>query len=74
MAAGSPVWGADTQISMPVPTGDDIQVPMYGFGMTQYRLVHDITAADAEQLKVPTYAPAAYFTAIQVPGDADVDS
>jgi hypothetical protein len=52
-----PVWGADVPISMPIPSGDPVLVPMFGFSMTQYRLVHDITQAEYEQLSVPVYAP-----------------
>jgi hypothetical protein len=52
-----PVWGADVPISMPLPTGDQILVPMQGFGMSGMRLVHDLTAADYEDLSVPVYAP-----------------
>lgn len=33
-------------------------VPMFGFGMTQYRLVHDLTEAEYAELSVPVYAPA----------------
>jgi hypothetical protein len=42
---------------MPVPSGDPVIVPMYGFSMTQYRLVHDLTAAEYEELAVPVFAP-----------------
>lgn len=52
-----PAWGADVPISMPVPTGDSVMVEMYGFGMSQYRLVHDLSAAEYEALSVPVYAP-----------------
>jgi hypothetical protein len=60
---------------MPVPTGDTILVPMFGFAFSQYRLIHDITAADAEMLRVPVYAPASYGQGtVTVRGDADLDA
>jgi len=54
-----PVWGADCPISMPLPApaGETRLVAMQGFSMTQFRLVHDITAAEYESLAVPVYAP-----------------
>ena len=54
-----PVWGADVPVSMPLPpaAGEEILVPMYGFGMTQFRLVHDITGPEYESLSVPVFAP-----------------
>jgi hypothetical protein len=52
-----PAWGADVPISMPVPASEPPMVAMYGFSMTQYRLVHDISAAEYESLSVPVYGP-----------------
>lgn len=52
-----PVWSADCPVSMPEPTGDNVLVPMYGFGMSQYRLVHDLTSTEYADLRVPVYAP-----------------
>lgn len=67
-----PVWGADVPISMPLPPSEPVMVEMQGFGMTQYRLVHSITAAEYEELAVPIYAPdAAQAT---VAGDAAIDA
>lgn len=59
MTVPVPAWGADVPISLPVPPdpGEPIMVEMYGFGVTQYRLVHVLTAADYERLSVPVYAP-----------------
>ncbi len=59
MTTTRPVWGADVPISMPLPPadGEDILVPMYGFGMTQYRLVHDLTQTEYQALQVPVFAP-----------------
>lgn len=68
-----PVWGADVPISMPLPAAEPVMVPMYGFGMTQYRLVHNLTQADYEALAVPVYAPA-NPTGQVVPGDAGIDA
>ena len=50
-------WGADVPVSMPLPAAEETMVPMYGFGMTQYRLVPDLTAAEYEALAVPVYGP-----------------
>jgi hypothetical protein len=70
-----PAWGADVPISMPqpVPAGEPVMVEMYGFGMTQYRLVHDLSRADYESLAVPVYAPA-NPTGQTVAGDAAIDA
>jgi len=56
-ATDRPVWGADVPISMPQPAAEAPMVEMFGFAMTQYRLVHNITAAEYEALAVPVYAP-----------------
>lgn len=53
-----PAWGADVPISMPVPAAEPAMVEMFGFAMTQYRLVHSISAAEYESLSVPVYGPA----------------
>jgi hypothetical protein len=68
-----PAWGADVPISMPVPAGEDVIVPMYGFGMTQYRLVHDLTSSEYEDLAVPVYAPDSPQGS-EVAGDAGIDA
>jgi hypothetical protein len=68
----APVWGADVQISMPRPSAEPVMVEMHGFGMTQYRLVHNLTQADYESLAVPVYAPA-NPTGNVVAGDAGID-
>lgn len=67
-----PVWGADCPVSMPLPTpaGEPGLVGMSGFKMTQYRLVHDISGPDYENLSVPVYAPLSGFT---VADDANID-
>lgn len=57
MATTRPLWGADCPISLPLPSGDPVLVPMQGFAMSQFRLVHDITAKEYEDLSVPVYAP-----------------
>lgn len=67
-----PVWGSDVPISMPVAAAEDVMVPMFGFGMTRYRLVHDITAAELEDLRVPVYGPD--IAASAVADDLDLDS
>lgn len=64
MPTPRPVWGADCPVSMPLPPPADETklIGMSGFAMTQYRLVHDITAAEYEQLAVPVYAPSGGIT------------
>jgi hypothetical protein len=59
MATSRPVWGADCPVSMPLPppAGETKLVNMFGFSMTQYRLVHNISGVDYERLAVPVYAP-----------------
>ena len=54
-----PVWGADVPISMPlpVPAEETVLVDMYGLGMTQFRLVHQLTAREYEALSVPVWQP-----------------
>lgn len=54
-----PVWGADVAISMPLPppAGEPLIVDMYGFAMTQFRLVHNLTAREYAELAVPVYQP-----------------
>jgi hypothetical protein len=52
-----PVWGADVPVSMPLPPGEPVLVEMYGMGMTQFRLVHDLTQREYESLSVPVYQP-----------------
>jgi hypothetical protein len=68
-----PSWGADVPISMPVPADEPVMVDMYGFGMTQYRLVHSLSQSDYESLAVPVYAPVAPSGGT-VAGDADIDA
>lgn len=54
-----PVWSSDTRISVPEPPEENVLVSMYGFGMTQFRLVHDLTATEYEYMYRPSYAPEA---------------
>jgi hypothetical protein len=68
-----PAWGADVPISMPVPVEEDVIVPMFGFGMTRYRLVPDMTSAEYEDLAVPVYAPDLPQGA-EIAGDAGIDA
>lgn len=58
---------------MPLPTGDIIQVPMYGFAMSQFRLVHDLTEPEYEALAVPVYAPMDGMLPV-IPDDAGIDA
>ena len=72
-AADRPVWGADVPISMPLPAEEPGIVPMFGFKMTQYRLAHDLTAAEYEALGVPVFAPLRP-PAHTIRDDADLDA
>jgi hypothetical protein len=45
---------------------------MFGFAMSQYRLVHSITKAEYDELRVPIYAPKNPGLT-QVRGDEEVD-
>jgi hypothetical protein len=69
-----PAWGADVPISMPVPAAEPRMVPMHGFSMTQYRLVHDLTQAEYEALSVPVYAPVQQQGGGAVADDAALDA
>lgn len=73
MSNSRPVWGADCPISMPLPSGEDVLVPMFGFAMTQFRLVHDITESEYEDLGTPVYAPVT-GTGTTVADDALLDA
>lgn len=73
MSTTRPVWGADVPISMPVTSGDPGLVPMFGFTMGQYRLMHDITQTEMEALSVPVYAPERP-AAQSVADDAELDA
>lgn len=52
-----PLWSSDVRISIPQPPDDTVVVPMFGFGMTRYGLFHDLTDAEYEYLRVPSYSP-----------------
>jgi len=67
-----PVWSSDVPISMPQPPDGDVLVPMFGFGMTQYGLVHDLTQGEYESLRTPSYTPVLPTDDI-VYDDRDVD-
>jgi hypothetical protein len=73
MITDRPAWGSDVPISMPVPAEEPVMVPMFGFGMTQYRLVHDLSGADYEALSVPVYAPELPAGDV-IAGDAALDA
>lgn len=53
----APVWSSDTRISIPEAPDDPILVPMYGFGFTRWGLAHNLTDAEYEHFRRPTYAP-----------------
>lgn len=52
------VWASDTPVSLPEPTEyTPMTVPMYGFVFTENGLFHDLTEADHEALRTPTFGP-----------------
>jgi hypothetical protein len=51
-------WAADTPVSLPEPVDlDGPHILMYGFVFTENGLFHDLSEADHEDLRTPTYAP-----------------
>jgi hypothetical protein len=52
-----PSWSSDVPISVPQPPPNPSVIPMFGFGMSWYGLVHDITDVEFERLRRPNYAP-----------------
>lgn len=53
------IWGSDAPVSMPEPLDPDTPglVPMGGFVFTEWGLRFDLSEADHEVLRTPTYAP-----------------
>lgn len=66
-----PLWSSDVPISVPQAPADSVLVPMFGFGMSQYGLVHDLTDAEQEFLRTPAYRPEQPTSEV-VYGDQDV--
>lgn len=51
-------WASDAPVSLPAPPEQTLlSVPMYGFVFTENGLFHDLTEADHEVLRTPTFAP-----------------
>lgn len=51
-------WASDVPVSLPQPLDiDGAHVPMHGFVFTENGLFHDLSEADHEVLRQPTYAP-----------------
>lgn len=71
MSTSPPVWSSDTRISIPEAPTDPVLVPMNGFGVTQWGLVHDLTTTEQEFLRTPSYAPELPTEEV-VYGDEDV--
>lgn len=57
MSTDIPNWSSDVPISIPQPPANPILVPMFGFGMTELGLAHDLTDGEYEFLRTPSYAP-----------------
>jgi hypothetical protein len=53
-------WACDTAVSLPEPVDyTGAHVKMYGFVFTEQGLFHDLSEADHETLRGPTYGPPA---------------
>lgn len=68
-----PYYAADTLVSMPVAPKYKPIIPMYGFAMTAFGIVHDITPEEADELAVPRYSPRR-MDLPEVRGDAKLDA
>lgn len=54
----SETWASDTAVSLPEPVDTQgVNVPMFGFVFTENGLFHDLSEADHEILRTPTFAP-----------------
>lgn len=54
----SQAWASDAPISLPEPAeSTPLSVPMFGFVFTENGLFHDLSEADHEVLRTPTFAP-----------------
>jgi hypothetical protein len=72
MPAQPPVWSSDVRISTPLPPEHQVLVPMFGFGMTEMGLFHDLTEVEYEYLRTPSYSPDLPTEEV-IRGDRDVD-
>lgn len=52
-------WASDVPVSMPQPYRPDmpVLVDMGGFGFTEGGIAHNLSAADAEAMALPFFAP-----------------
>lgn len=57
MSTDVPAWSSDVPISIPHPPEESVLVSMFGFGMTQLGLVHDLTQVEYDYLRTPSYSP-----------------
>jgi hypothetical protein len=59
MAAREAPWGANTEVSMPVPTPADAGdgAPMGGMVFTPAGLFHDLSEVDREELLLQGWGP-----------------
>jgi hypothetical protein len=69
---GSSSWGSDVPISMPQPSGESVLVQMFGFGYTQYGLVHDLNSLDYMSARRPA-SPPDVDPASEILDDAELD-
>lgn len=60
------VWASDVPVSLPEPPEEtELSVRMYGFVFTENGFFHDITEADHEALRRPTYGPVTDPTTVE---------
>jgi hypothetical protein len=57
MSTDVPAWSSDVPISIPHPPSEAILVSMFGFGVTQLGIVHDLTEVEYDYLRTPSYSP-----------------
>jgi hypothetical protein len=57
MGTDVPAWSSDVPISIPQPPTESILVPMFGFGVTQLGIVHDLSEVEYDFLRTPSYSP-----------------
>lgn len=67
-----PVWSSDVNISIPQPSKHDVRIKMYGFGFTVFGITHDLTEAEFDFFRSPTYTPETPVGDV-VFDDSDVD-
>ena len=65
-------WSADVPVSMPKPLDESnpALVGMFGFAFTERGLFHDLTPAEHEELRQPSFSPNLDWTGVEF-GDTE---